>query len=158
MRRGSISDTRAGIFICDVMGHGVRSALVTAIVRALGCVLSLFVAASGLAACSPGPQAEAVATVLQAHARAALGVADYGYVMENGRIVLDGPAASLRENEDIKEFYLGLNQIAITQMPEPATMSVRSRVAEYVDRVRGRGTYRVAIGGRLSDAQAPRPW
>ena len=40
----------------------------------------------------------------------------------------------------------------------PATMSVRSRVAEYVDRVRARGTYRVAIGGRLSDAKAPRPW
>jgi branched-chain amino acid transport system ATP-binding protein len=29
--------------------------------------------------------------------------------MEQGRIVLDGPAAQLRENEDIKEFYLGLN-------------------------------------------------
>jgi branched-chain amino acid transport system ATP-binding protein len=31
--------------------------------------------------------------------------------MENGRIVLDGPAAQLAENEDIKEFYLGLNQL-----------------------------------------------
>ena len=30
-----LSDTRAGIFICDVMGHGVRSALVTALLRAL---------------------------------------------------------------------------------------------------------------------------
>jgi branched-chain amino acid transport system ATP-binding protein len=49
--------------------------------------------------------------LVEQNARAALGIADHGYVMENGRIVLDGPAASLRENEDIKEFYLGLNQL-----------------------------------------------
>lgn len=49
--------------------------------------------------------------VVEQNALVALGVADYGYVMENGRIVLDGPAEQLRENEDIKEFYLGLNQM-----------------------------------------------
>ncbi len=49
--------------------------------------------------------------LVEQNARAALGIADHGYVMENGRIVLDGPAATLRENEDIKEFYLGLNQL-----------------------------------------------
>lgn len=49
--------------------------------------------------------------VVEQNARAALGLAHYGYVMENGRIVLDGPAEQLRENEDIKEFYLGLNQL-----------------------------------------------
>lgn len=48
--------------------------------------------------------------LVEQNALAALSLADYGYVMENGRIVLDGPAAQLRENEDIKEFYLGLNQ------------------------------------------------
>jgi branched-chain amino acid transport system ATP-binding protein len=47
--------------------------------------------------------------LVEQNARAALELADYGYVMENGRVVLDGPAAQLRENEDIKEFYLGLN-------------------------------------------------
>ena len=47
--------------------------------------------------------------LVEQNARAALELADYGYVMENGRIVLDGPADQLRENEDIKEFYLGLN-------------------------------------------------
>jgi len=47
--------------------------------------------------------------LVEQNARAALGLADYGYVMEEGRIVLDGPGAQLRENEDIKEFYLGLN-------------------------------------------------
>ena len=38
----------------------------------------------------------------------ALRYAGYGYILENGRIVLDGPAAKLAENEDVKEFYLGL--------------------------------------------------
>ena len=50
------------------------------------------------------------ALIVEQNARAALELTDYGYVMENGRIVLDGPAEQLRENEDIKEFYLGLNQ------------------------------------------------
>jgi len=55
-------------------------------------------------------QKEKVSVLLvEQNARAALGLADYGYVMEEGRIVLDGPGAQLRENEDIKEFYLGLN-------------------------------------------------
>lgn len=31
--------------------------------------------------------------------------------MENGRVVLDGPSAQLAENEDVKEFYLGLTQV-----------------------------------------------
>ena len=48
--------------------------------------------------------------IVEQNARAALELADYAYVMENGRIVLDGPAEQLRENEDIKEFYLGLDQ------------------------------------------------
>ena len=38
----------------------------------------------------------------------ALAYADYGYILESGRIVLDGTAAGLRENEDVKEFYLGV--------------------------------------------------
>ena len=38
----------------------------------------------------------------------ALRYADYGYILESGRIVMDGPAASLRENEHVKEFYIGM--------------------------------------------------
>lgn len=38
----------------------------------------------------------------------ALKYAKYGYILENGRVVLDGEASSLRENEDVKEFYLGV--------------------------------------------------
>ena len=39
----------------------------------------------------------------------ALKYARYGYILENGRVVLDGEASALRENEDVKEFYLGLS-------------------------------------------------
>ena len=51
-------------------------------------------------------------TVLLVEQNAALALesADHGYVMENGRIVLEGPAEQLRQNSDIKEFYLGLNE------------------------------------------------
>ena len=48
--------------------------------------------------------------LVEQNATMALAVAEHGYVMENGRIVLEGPAARLRDNSDIKEFYLGLNE------------------------------------------------
>ena len=49
--------------------------------------------------------------LVEQNARAALSLAEYGYVIENGRVVLDGSAETLRENEDIKEFYLGLSTL-----------------------------------------------
>jgi branched-chain amino acid transport system ATP-binding protein len=55
---------------------------------------------------------EKVAILLaEQNAAMALRAVQYGYVMENGRIVLDGDAKMLRENEDIKEFYLGLTGV-----------------------------------------------
>jgi branched-chain amino acid transport system ATP-binding protein len=48
--------------------------------------------------------------VVEQNARRALEVAHHGYIMEQGRIVLEGPAAELRENPDVKEFYLGLGE------------------------------------------------
>jgi branched-chain amino acid transport system ATP-binding protein len=48
--------------------------------------------------------------IVEQNARLALDVADYGYIMENGRIVLDGPAAELAENPDVQEFYLGMTE------------------------------------------------
>lgn len=39
----------------------------------------------------------------------ALRYADYGYILENGRVMMDGKAADLAENEDVKEFYLGVS-------------------------------------------------
>jgi len=49
--------------------------------------------------------------LVEQNARAALGIANYGYVMENGKVVLGGPAERLRDNEDVKEFYMGLSAI-----------------------------------------------
>jgi branched-chain amino acid transport system ATP-binding protein len=55
--------------------------------------------------------AEAGVTFLLAeqNTNVALRYAHYGYILENGRVVLDGDAAALRGNEDVKEFYLGLS-------------------------------------------------
>ena len=39
----------------------------------------------------------------------ALRYANYGYILENGRVVMDGKASALAENEDVKEFYLGVS-------------------------------------------------
>ena len=49
--------------------------------------------------------------LVEQNAQMALAIADHGYVMENGRIVLEGAGAQLRENADIKEFYLGLTDV-----------------------------------------------
>jgi len=49
--------------------------------------------------------------LVEQNARIALSMAHYGYVMENGRVVLDGPAEKLRDNEDVKEFYMGLSEV-----------------------------------------------
>ena len=49
--------------------------------------------------------------LVEQNALAALGVSGYAYVMENGRVVLDGPSERVRENEDVKEFYLGLTGV-----------------------------------------------
>ncbi len=53
---------------------------------------------------------ETTILVVEQNARLALGIADHGYIMENGRIVLDGPAAELQRNPDVQEFYLGLSE------------------------------------------------
>jgi len=47
--------------------------------------------------------------LVEQNAQLALSVAQYGYIMENGRIVLDGPADRLRSNSDVQEFYLGFS-------------------------------------------------
>lgn len=49
--------------------------------------------------------------LVEQNAIAALGIADYGYVIENGRVVLNGPAEKLRDNEDVQEFYMGLSAV-----------------------------------------------
>ena len=48
--------------------------------------------------------------LVEQNAQLALSIASWGYVMENGQVVLDGPAAEVRENRNVKEFYLGINE------------------------------------------------
>jgi branched-chain amino acid transport system ATP-binding protein len=48
--------------------------------------------------------------LIEQNARLALNHSQYGYIMENGKIVLDGPSSALVENEDVKEFYLGMGE------------------------------------------------
>ncbi len=45
--------------------------------------------------------------LVEQNANKALAIADYGYIMENGRVVLDGTSEQLRRNQDVREFYLG---------------------------------------------------
>ncbi len=55
-------------------------------------------------------QKEAVSFLLaEQNTNVALRFADYGYILENGRVVMDGAAQELAQNEDVKEFYLGLS-------------------------------------------------
>jgi branched-chain amino acid transport system ATP-binding protein len=71
----------------------------------------------GLAPVVVGELAETIARIrrdlgltivlVEQSAPVALGIADYGYVIENGRVVLDGTADRLRDHPDIKDFYLG---------------------------------------------------
>lgn len=49
--------------------------------------------------------------LVEQNVRIALSIAHRGYVMENGRVVLDGSADFLRNNEDVKEFYMGLSAV-----------------------------------------------
>src|SRR5207302_10465945 len=49
--------------------------------------------------------------LVEQNAALALTIAEHGYVMENGSIVLDGTAAMLTQNADIEEFYLGLTEV-----------------------------------------------
>ena len=48
--------------------------------------------------------------LVEQNANMALSIADYGYIMENGRIVMEGTSAQLRKDKDIREFYLGLSE------------------------------------------------
>jgi branched-chain amino acid transport system ATP-binding protein len=49
--------------------------------------------------------------LVEQNARASLDIAEWGYVMEDGRVVLEGSSEKLRGNEDVREFYLGLSKL-----------------------------------------------
>jgi branched-chain amino acid transport system ATP-binding protein len=66
--------------------------------------------------------------LVEQNAALALDLADNGYVMETGRIVMQGAAASLRQNPEIKEFYLGLNEVGTRRSYRDARQRRRRRV------------------------------
>ena len=78
--------------------------------------------------------------LVEQNARAALSVASHGYIMEQGKVVLDGSADELRDNEDVKEFYLGgagdqrksFQESEKLQAAEAVAVSATSRSAEYL--------------------------
>ena len=67
--------------------------------------------------------------LVEQNANLALSVGDYGYVMEMGKVVLDGECAKLRENEDVKEFYLGLSAVGKRRASKTQTLQTKETVA-----------------------------
>jgi len=65
--------------------------------------------------------------LVEQNARMALQMAEHGYVMENGKIVLDGPAERLREDADVKEFYLGMSKTGRRRFTEVKSYKRRKR-------------------------------
>ncbi len=65
--------------------------------------------------------------LVEQNARMALQLAACGYVMENGKIVLDGPAERLREDADVREFYLGMNKSGRRSFTEVKSYTRRKR-------------------------------
>jgi branched-chain amino acid transport system ATP-binding protein len=48
--------------------------------------------------------------IVEQNAKMALEISDYAYIMESGKIVLEGPSGELKDNPDVKEFYMGVTQ------------------------------------------------
>ena len=65
--------------------------------------------------------------LVEQNAAMALGVADHGYVVENGRVVKDGPAAEFRDDKDIQEFYLGVGDAGRKSFRDVKTYRRRKR-------------------------------
>jgi len=67
--------------------------------------------------------------LVEQNAAIALEIAQYGYIMENGRVVLDGDAKTLYDNEDVREFYLGLTEIGKKKLQGCKTLQKTQKVA-----------------------------
>ncbi|MFZ5818001.1 MAG: ABC transporter ATP-binding protein [Bacillota bacterium] len=65
--------------------------------------------------------------VVEQNAMMALSIAHYGYIMENGKIVLEGSVETLMSNEDVKEFYLGLTEVGRKSYREAKAYKRRKR-------------------------------
>lgn len=66
--------------------------------------------------------------VVEQNANVALGIADYGYIMENGRIVMQGGVDTLLSNEEVREHYLGVGKEEVTNYREVKMYRRRQRI------------------------------
>lgn len=66
--------------------------------------------------------------VVEQNANVALSIADYGYIMEDGRVVLEGDVQSLLNNESVREHYLGVGKEQVTNYREVKMYRRRKRV------------------------------
>lgn len=87
---------KSKLLLLDEPSLGLSPMLVTAIFDIIGLI---------------NRNEKASVLLVEQNAQQALSLSSYGYIMENGKIVLDGPSEQLSENEDVKEFYLGLSQV-----------------------------------------------
>jgi len=67
--------------------------------------------------------------IVEQNAQMALAIASHGYVLETGRVVKDGPAAALRDDDDIREFYLGMGESGRRSFREVKSYRRRKRWA-----------------------------
>ena len=74
----------------------------------------------------------------------ALRYADYGYILESGRIVMDGEGRALAENDDVKEFYLGVSKEGAQQLSRHQVLSAPQALA-LVAQVPSRDRRRIAF-------------
>jgi hypothetical protein len=66
---------------------------------------------------------------VEQNARMALQAASYGYIMESGKVVLDGTSGRVVNNEDVKEFYLGGGGERAAQLQEPEELQAPQEMA-----------------------------
>jgi branched-chain amino acid transport system ATP-binding protein len=71
--------------------------------------------------------------IVEQNVRAALGISNYGYVMENGRVVLNGPADKLSENEDVREFYMGLSATGAQKSYRDVSTTVAAKMVVMIE-------------------------
>ena len=100
--------------------------------------------------------------LIEQNANMALSIADYGYIMETGKVVMDGDPQKLLKDEDVQEFYLGLHGEGEPQvLPRREALQAAEAVAvvtvgkSAVARVRGRQSF-PSRGSRRSTESASR--
>ena len=94
--------------------------------------------------------------VAEQNTNIALRYAGYGYILENGRVVMDGAADALRENEDVKEFYLGLSASGPQELPRRQVLPPPQALARVIT-ASGMGSSGARSSARRSPAPPRRP-